>query len=196
MERSSMPKFIFSQLPIILWLILCVASTTATAQQTSTIGRPNIVLINLDDADAELLQDRMLDQYYPHMRDLARRGIRFTNCHATTPFCAPSRAALFRGQYAYETGVKVNDPSNIDSNGFTGGYGEFLARGHDQAELGVWMKNAGYRTMHVGKYHHHDFDNVVPDGWDDFRVTLGSRYFETFRFTNQFEPDGLSLIHI
>ena len=176
------------------WLCgLCVLiSSSWLHAQTGTplVDRPNIVLINLDDADADLLRPAMLQSYYPNIRSMAAQGLRFTNMHATTPFCSPSRAALMRGQYAFETGVKINDPESITSNGFAGGYGEFVARGHDQAELGVWLKNAGYRTMHVGKYHHHNFDNRVPPGWDDFRVTLGAKYTSTFRFTNQFEASG------
>ena len=112
------------------------------------------------------------------MRNLAQSGIKFTNLHATTPFCAPSRAALFRGQYAFSTGVKVNQPDTATSNGFTGGYSEFVDRGYDTDELGVWMRNAGYRTMHVGKFHHHNFDNRVPPGWDEFRLTGGARYWQ------------------
>ena len=152
--------------------------------------RPNIILINLDDADAELLYRQMGNSNYPHMRQLAQNGVRFTNTHATTPFCAPSRASLMRGQYAFNSGIKVNDTTNLGSNGFTGGYGEFLDRQYDQNELGVWMQNAGYRTMHVGKYHHHGFDGIKPPGWDDFRSTAGALYFNAYEFTDRDEPNG------
>ena len=83
-----------------------------------------------------------------------------------------------RGQYAFSTGVKVNDPASSVSNGFTGGYGEFLDRGYDHDELGGWMKDAGYRTIHVGKYHHAGFDWRVPPGWDDFAMTAGGKYYK------------------
>ena len=152
--------------------------------------RPHIVLINLDDADTELLSDGMLNSYYPSILDLADNGIRFTNVHATTPLCAASRAAPFRGQYAFRTGIKVNDATNVLSNGFTGGYPEFIARQHDQSELGVWLRSAGYRTMHVGKYHHHDFDERVPPGWEEFRISASVKYWGAKRFTNQFSAEG------
>ncbi len=146
--------------------------------------QPNVILINLDDADAALLSESMLAAYYPNIKSLADNGMRFTNVHATTPFCAPSRAALMRGQYAFNTGIKINQNGIAGGNGFTGGYGEFVARGHHNDELGVWMKNAGYRTMHVGKYHHHGFDSVVPPGWDDFILTAGALYYNTAIFSN------------
>lgn len=171
-----------------VFLTLCGHPAISHAWQNP--DRPNIILINVDDADADLFRPAMLQQYYPNLLSLAQSGIQFTNLHATTPFCAPSRAALFRGQYAFSTGIKVNDPENRVSNGFTGGYGEFLNRGYDTDELGVWMRDSGYRTMHVGKFHHHNFDNRVPPGWDDFRLTGGARYYGSFRFSNENDPAG------
>ena len=53
------------------------------------------------------------------------------------------------------------------------------------------MKNAGYRTMHIGKYHHRNFDFQVPPGWDDFIVNAGARYYSTTRFTNRNDPNGV-----
>lgn len=161
-----------------------------TCPAQDALDRPNIILINLDDADADLFRPDMLQTYYPNLQVLAQSGIQFKNLHATTPFCAPSRAALFRGQYAFSTGIKVNDPDGPVSNGFTGGYQEFIDRGHDTDELGVWMRNAGYKTLHVGKFHHHNFDNRVPPGWDDFRMTAGVKYYGSYRFSNENNPSG------
>ena len=166
------------------FLLCAIVSINSFAQQ------PNIVLINLDDADAELLYRQMQNSNYPHMRAMANNGVRFTNAHATTPFCAPSRASLFRGQYAFNTGVKVNDQEAPVSNGFTGGYDEFLKRGYERSELGTWLKSAGYRTMHVGKYHHHGFNGIKPSGWDDFRATMGANYFRAWQFTTRDNPNG------
>lgn len=176
-------RHLLSQL--LIAIVFCSMPTTGLFGQ-----QPNIVLINLDDADAELLYSQMQNANYPHMRSLANNGIRFTNAHATTPFCAPSRASLFRGQYAFNTGIKVNDQDALVSNGFTGGYEEFLRRGYDRNELATWLKDAGYRTMHVGKYHHHGFNGVKPDGWDDFRATFGARYFQSWQFTTRENPSG------
>ena len=184
-QRSRLRLFMFATIAFFGWID---GSTICYAFEEP--GQPNIILINVDDADADLFRPNMLQAYYPNLREMAQSGIRFSNLHVTTPFCAPSRAALFRGQYAFSTGVKVNDPGNRTSNGFTGGYDEFLRRGYDSDELGVWMRNAGYRTMHVGKYHHHNFDSRVPPGWDEFRLTGGARYYNGYRFTNENNPEG------
>ena len=127
---------------------------------------------------------------YPHIKGLVDQSLSFTNLHVTTPFCAPSRAALFRGQYAHRTGVRVNIPDYPLSLSFRGGYSEFLRQEHEQEELGVWMRRAGYHTMMIGKYHHNGFDFKIPPGWDDFYMSNGGRYMGTYRFTNRDNRNG------
>ena len=177
-----------------VWLGICFF---LSAFQTSTVpldangpDRPNIILINLDDADVRMMADDQLQVYYPAMWNLAQQSIRFTNVHATSPFCGPSRAALMRGQYAFNTRIRNNRPNDLNSNGFPGGYQEFLAQGHHLNELGVLMRQAGYHTIHVGKYHHSGFDDVVPPGWHDVAITGGAKYFNNSRFTNIDVPEG------
>ncbi len=159
---------------------------------SAAVSQPNIVLINLDDADLDLFSTDMLS-LYPSINRIATEGVQFTNLHVTTPFCGPSRASLFRGQYAHRCGVRVNIPESPLSLGFAGGYSRFLELGHDQDELGVWMKNAGYRTMMIGKYHHNGFDFRRPAGWDDFFMSNGGRYQQTYRFTTRDDPAGKKL---
>ena len=151
-------------------------------------ARPNIVVLNLDDADADILSAANIDAHYPALRQLAARSTTFNNAHCTTPFCAPSRAAFFTGKYAFNNGCKIGREGSRDENGFQGGYQRFKTLGHDENELGVWMKQAGYRTMHVGKYHHSGFDKLVPVGWDDFSASLGAKYFGTSKFSNISQP--------
>lgn len=151
--------------------------------------KPNVILINLDDADYRMFSPELLE-LYPHLSRLAKNSISFTNLHVTTPFCGPSRASLFRGQYAHRTGVRVNIPESPLSLGFKGGYREFLRNQHEQEELGVWMQRAGYRTMMVGKYHHNGFDFRKPPGWNDFYMSNGGRYHGTYRFTTKDNPAG------
>lgn len=158
-----------------------LSSAPAKALQSS---KPNIVLINLDDADAEILSSENLEAHFPTLAALARRSTVFTNAHSTTPFCAPSRAALFTGQYAFNNGCKSGAESQSISNGFEGGYQRYITNGHDENELGVWMKNAGYRTIHVGKFHHDGFENTLPPGWDDVSISRGLKFFNTAKFTN------------
>ncbi len=162
--------------------------TTKTPTESNTRDpRPNIVLIYSDDVDCESVfgdfPRQPLDTIaFPNLKALAQAGIRFSNFHVTTPVCGPSRACLYTGQYAHRHQCKVNDSNLSRALGFSGGYSNF----DPQNELAIWMKRAGYRTAHVGKYLHNEFtpdhangikwNDIVPPGWDEFCVTLGSRY--------------------
>ncbi len=147
-------------------------------------ARPNIILMNLDDADTDLLSAETIDAHFPAIAELFKQSTIFTNAHCTTPFCAPSRAALFTGKYGFNNGCKTGDETAVTSVGFQGGYQRFKSFQHDRNELGVWMKHSGYRTMHVGKFHHNGFDDLVPAGWDDFCASLGAKYYGGTRFSN------------
>lgn len=151
---------------------------------------PNLILINLDDADAAILNDANVSSRYPHMQRLAAEGMRFTNLHVTTPLCGPSRASLLRCQYAHRTGIRINRPGSELGNGFDGGMRSYFDAGFFHDDLSVWMQDAGYRTMMVGKFLHEDFLPYVPPGWDDFHVSRGGRYHGTSRFTNRDDPNG------
>lgn len=153
-------------------------------------GKPNIVLINLDDADFEMLSPENLQQLYPNLYQFATDGTRFTNFHVTTPLCGPSRASLLRGQYAYSTGIRANDPLSYRSNGFPGGMQDYGEAGYHEDDISMWMKSAGYRTMMVGKFLHSDVVNIVPSGWDDFFSSRGANYYGTARFTNRDSEGG------
>ena len=182
-KRNSCSANVLRQcLTLVGFLMVCV--TTANVSLAVQTSKPNIILLNFDDADMDILSTANLEEHYPTMAALARRSTVFTNAHATTPFCAPSRAALFTGKYAFNNGCKIGREADAVSNGFEGGYQRFLANGHDNNELGVWMKRAGYRTMHVGKFHHDGFLNTMPPGYDDFSATKGMLFYDTARYSN------------
>ena len=147
------------------------------------MAKPNIVLINLDDADVESLNDVNLHQYFPHMRALASQGIRFTNCHVTTPLCGPSRACLLRGQYAHATGVKSNGPAFLTCNQYESGFDTYEDRGHHRDDLPVWMKRQGYQTAFAGKYLHPVSAPINLPSWDRFTYFQGGEYFDCPRYT-------------
>ena len=196
------------------WLFLVAIVVLADANGFSQIAKlvkstgpinkakanwPNIILINLDDADRDSVEIDFRRngsyKYLPNIDRLANEGLRFSNMHATTPLCCPSRASLFTGQYAHRHGVMSNNPEARWSRGVTGGYPQFRDYGSFgdtvspslQNEIGMWMKQAGYHTMHVGKYLHNGYDlnigqtwaQLIPPGWDEFLVSLGASYYTT-----------------
>lgn len=137
--------------------------------------RPNLVVVLLDDADADIVETM------PRLRTLVGdQGVRFTANLANTPLCGPARATILTGRHAHNTKVYYN-------NGPEGGYTPWLAAGYDTKNLGPWLKALGYRTGLFGKYLN-DFPNgrpetFVPPGWDDFRGVLSDREAHNNRFT-------------
>jgi len=147
---------------------------TPAAASIRAVGRPNIVLIQTDDQTYKQLTRRAMPNT---KRLLARRGTRFTDYIASTAQCCPSRASLITGQYAHNHGVTSN---NV-------GYPGLVDKGN---VLPVWLRRAGYRTIHVGKFLNGyersvEPDSVVPPGWDEWHTVLGSReYYRYNLFVN------------
>jgi arylsulfatase A-like enzyme len=132
-------------------------------------GRPNIVLIMVDDLDVALLNQLAAiprDEGAPPSltETLGARGMTFSNAFVVDPLCCPARASLLRGQYPHNHGVWQNGPDS--------GYAAFQPLETDS--LGVWLQSSGYRTGLVGKYMNGYGDDDpaagrdvgVPPGWE------------------------------
>jgi arylsulfatase A-like enzyme len=127
-ERGKWAVWVFAG----LWaLLFCCLSQPATASPTK---RPNIIVVVTDDQAASTFTPRVM----PKTFDLiVRNGVRFERSIVGTPLCCPSRATFLSGQYGHNNGVLWNIP----------GYG---ALGDPGNTLPVWLRRAGYRTVHNG----------------------------------------------
>jgi arylsulfatase A-like enzyme len=123
---------------------------------------------------------------------IAKRGMTFNRYYVSYPLCCPSRVSLLTGRYAHNNGVK----GNIQPNG--GFYG-FAFRAAYTHNLAVWMQNAGYRTIHVGKflngYGDEPYDNgtAVPPGWSAWHSVLKAdttHYYYGYSLNNNGQIDG------
>ena len=106
-------------------------------------SRPNIVFIVADDlgfGDTGCYGATKIPT--PNVDRLGREGLRFTDAHATSATCTPSRYAFLTGQYPWRkagTGILPGDaPLIIDTK---------------HATLASILKTAGYHTGVVGKWH-------------------------------------------
>ena len=73
----------------------------------------------------------------PHTDRIAREGARFNRFHIGAFPCSPSRASLLTGRYSHNHGVLTNDVPLAD----------------EVPALGDILKQAGYHTGHIGKWH-------------------------------------------
>lgn len=120
-------------------LLLLALGLAGTAQ-----AQPNIVVLMLDDVRADDLKTLLDNGLAPNLQKyVVGQGITFDNSFVTTSLCGPSRATYLTGQYSHNHRVTCNlipDQSHAV---------EML--NHDKT-LPVWLRAAGYRTVHVGKY--------------------------------------------
>ena len=67
--------------------------------------KPNVLFIAVDDMNDWIgCHGTTPAAITPNIDRLAERGVNFTNAHTAGVFCAPSRAAIFSGQFASTTG--------------------------------------------------------------------------------------------
>ena len=120
--------------------------TLRVAAQT----RPNIVLIVADDLGyGDLGSYGAPDIKTPNLDRLAREGVRLTDFYANAPVCTPTRAGLMSGRYQQR--VRLERP--IETNAATPATGLDIGLPATGRSLPQLLKNAGYATGLIGKWH-------------------------------------------
>src|SRR4051794_28579720 len=97
------------------WLRFLPLLTALALPVSGAIGRPNIIVFLADDVGyADLGCYGSTRHRTPNIDRLAAEGVRFTDFHANSPVCSPTRAALLTGCYQQRAGVESvysNDPA-------------------------------------------------------------------------------------
>lgn len=128
--------------------------------RAAAAAKPNVVLILTDDQTLSELSG------LPQTRSLVGgAGVTFSRFYVSYPLCCPSRATLLTGRYSHNHNVHGNTPPN-------GGAGVF----NDAQTTPVWLRSAGYKTVHIGKYlngYALTSGPFVPPGWDEWYGKLG-----------------------
>jgi arylsulfatase A-like enzyme len=134
--------------------------SAAPPSSAADAPRPNVVFVLADDLGyGDLSSYGATDLATPNIDRLAREGIRFTDFYAVANTCSPSRAALMTGRYPPRSGV--NAVLFHDT-----------VEGLPQSEvtLAELLRDAGYTTGMVGKWHLGSTDEFMPwsHGFDEF----------------------------
>jgi N-acetylglucosamine-6-sulfatase len=145
-----------------------VAASSPRLQQSQ--ARPNVLVLMTDDQTVESMR------VMTNVRALlGARGTTFENNFASFPLCCPSRTTFITGQYGHNHTIMGNAAP-------AGGYDK-LAPTHANS-LPAWLRQAGYHTVHVGKYlngYGRARPAEVPAGWTEW---YGSTDPSTYRFYN------------
>ena len=145
-----------------------VAAGNLGAGERKTAGRPNILMILVDDLGyGDLSSYGATDLKTPHIDGLVSAGIRFDNFYANCPVCSPTRAALLSGRYPDMAGVPGVVRTHITNSwGYLAPHAELLPK---------LLKPAGYHTAIVGKWHLGLESPNTPNerGFDHFHGFLG-----------------------
>jgi N-acetylglucosamine-6-sulfatase len=144
-----------------------LGSGSAPAEDLAQSSRPNLIVIQLDDATTGMISARTMPNAFK--RVAGSGGTRFSDYMVTAPVCCPSRASLITGEYPHNTGVLDNRP----------GYRDLIS---PHNILPAWLQHAGYNTAHVGKFLNGSFEghpSPAPPEWDRLAVALEPhRYYD------------------
>jgi arylsulfatase A-like enzyme len=141
-----------TRIPVALGIAatLVIGVPVAFAEQPSGSSKPNIVLIVADDLGyGDLGSYGAPDTKTPNLDRLAREGVRLTDYYANAPVCTPTRAALISGRYQQR--VMLERP--LQNNPSTPATGLDIGLPVTGRSLPQLLKNAGYATALVGKWH-------------------------------------------
>ncbi len=125
--------------------------------------QPNVIMILVDDmgwADSSTYGSAYYET--PNLSRLAKEGMLFTDAYAASPLCSPTRASIMSGQYPARLRITlaittrdVPDPKALPP-AKTSYCGLVQNKNHLPLEvvtLAESLRETGYRTAHIGKWH-------------------------------------------
>ncbi len=109
-------------------------------------NKPNFVILLADDLGYSSVNSYGADKKLvrtPHIDRIAEEGVRFTNAYTPASVCSPTRYGLLTGRYPWRSPLKFDvvhptDPLLLDP---------------DRVTVAHWLKERGYNTAAIGKWH-------------------------------------------
>ncbi len=143
-----------------------MAVTSPSFATTEEQLKPNFIVIlcdNLGYGDIEPFGSKV--HRTPHLKRMAREGRKFTHFYVTAGVCTPSRASIMTGCYAQRVKMHVNSRDQHVLRPISQ-YGLHP----DEITLAEILKEQGYATTIIGKWHLGDQPEFLPtrQGFDSF----------------------------
>jgi arylsulfatase A len=144
-----------------LWCLLTPGAPAPAAE------RPNIVVILCDDLGyGDLGSYGNPTIRTPTLDRLVSEGVRFTDCYSASPLCSPARCGLLTGRSPSRCGIyswiAAGNPMHLRP---------------EEVTMATLLRDAGYDTCHVGKWHLNGHFNdprhtqPIDHGFDDWFST-------------------------
>ncbi|MEX0324240.1 MAG: sulfatase-like hydrolase/transferase [Puniceicoccaceae bacterium] len=158
----------------LLIFVLCIQAGMP-AEALAKVGKPNIVLIFIDDmgyGDIGPFGNKI--NQTPNLDRMANEGNRVTHFYVSNTNCTPSRSALMTGTYAHRIGMAgdVCFP------------GEKRGLNPSEFTIAEAMKSVGYKTGAFGKWH-------MGDQWEFLPLSQGFDEYFGIPYSNDMWPGNL-----
>ncbi len=155
------------------WILPVIAFNSFNA---FAVENPNIILIYIDDMGFADLTSFGGQYPTPHMDQMAKEGIRFSQYYSACPISSPSRVAVTTGMYPARWGINTflqtrNGNANAEQNDYLDNRAPSIAR---------TLKQNGYATAHFGKWHMgggrdvYNAPSIISYGFDEYSSTWES----------------------
>jgi arylsulfatase A-like enzyme len=133
---------------------LAVSAKLTELRQNNDGKPPNIIYILLDDIGFGAMGSHRMNYLSgfdtPNINDLAEGGISFMRMYSES-VCTPTRTAFQTGRYPIRTGIGVTKV-NLSGGGLS----------KDEVTVAEVLSEAGYNTVHIGKWHLGDIEQAWP----------------------------------
>lgn len=157
LEFINFPKHRLNRYLIIVLFCLGIVNNRVFAGNRNSgeknkSNRPNLVFIFSDQQTFDMLGCYGNEQIItPNLDKFAKEGLRFTHCFSNEPICTPFRGLLMSGQQSLYNGTFTNDRPLVPRHG---------------KKFAEVLRDAGYSTAYVGKWHllGGDRDRPIPPG--------------------------------
>ena len=137
-----------------VWVAVCLFTQQDARSQQAPVDRntdaparrsakPNVILLLADDLGSGDIGCYGGPVKTPVLDGLAKRGVKFTNFYSAAPVCSPARATLLTGRHHVRTGVYTVIQDHLHD----------MHLQEEEVTIAEILKQNGYDTAHVGKWH-------------------------------------------
>lgn len=180
---------------IVLFPVCCTTLLAACNLQKEVRTSPNVIFILADDLGWMDLGCYGSSFYEtPHLDQLARDGVRFTNAYAACPVSSPTRVSIQTGRYPARVHVTDWIPGKYDGNkAMMQEICPVLPPDYNynmplkEVTIAEAMKEAGYKTIHIGKWHC-CVDSLYYPEYQGYDVNIGGCHMGSPRGNGYFVP--------